>query len=60
MATGMFETGRALMIAGIRAQYGPLSDTELRRVIVTRLYGDDLTTEAIDRIALAGPRPWLP
>ena len=48
------------MIAGIRAQYGPLSDTELRRVIVTRLYGDDLATEAIDRIALAGPRPWMP
>lgn len=35
MATGMYATARMLMIAGIRAQYGSLSDTELRRVIVT-------------------------
>lgn len=60
MATGMFETARALMIAGIRAEYGHVSDTELRRIILTRLYGDELSAGVIDAVSAAGPRPWPP
>lgn len=60
MATGMFETARALMIAGIRAEYGRVTDTELRRIILTRLYGDELSAGIIETVAAAGPRPWPP
>lgn len=43
MATRMFQTAKALAIAGIRAEHGDLSPDELREKLFLRFYGQDFT-----------------
>ena len=47
MASGMFETARALATAGIQAQHPDLDAVELRVALFDRLYGRDYS--AADR-----------
>ncbi|MHB0937953.1 MAG: hypothetical protein ACYDCO_08860 [Armatimonadota bacterium] len=51
MASGMFDTGIALMKAGILGQQPDLPEDELRITIFRRLYGDCFSEEELGRIA---------
>lgn len=53
MAGRMFQTGKALVEAGILEEYGELSPAELRRHLFLRLYGQDFPEDERERIAEA-------
>ena len=50
MMSGMFDTMRRLLVAGIRAEQPDISDTELRVEIFLRTYRDDYAPSERDRI----------
>jgi hypothetical protein len=51
MACGMFDCARQLMLAGIKARWPDIPDTELRVRVFERMYGRDYTPDEHDRIA---------
>lgn len=57
MACRMFSTARALVVAGLRSQDPGIEGPRLRRALLERLYGRDLTAEQMDRFELAVGRP---
>jgi hypothetical protein len=50
MMSEMFDLGRALMIAGIRSQEPGISECALRVKVFERLYGEEITPDARERI----------
>ena len=50
MASAMFTNARALMAAGLRAQYPGITDTELTARIFERTYRADFAPEAWSRL----------
>ena len=50
MASSMFDTGRRLMIAGLRKEYGPLTEAQLRAKIFMRLYREDFSDAELKKI----------
>ena len=50
MACDMFTSGRALVIAGLRATSYALDGLLLKKALLRRLYGQDLSPQAIDDI----------
>ena len=51
MASSMFDAGRKLVEAGLRDQYGQLSEAQMRARVFVRMYGEDFTEEEIKKIA---------
>ncbi|MBN2565344.1 MAG: hypothetical protein JXB46_06505 [Candidatus Eisenbacteria bacterium] len=45
MACSMFESAKALALAGIRVRMSPSTDVDERVALFMRLYGSDLTAE---------------
>lgn len=50
MATALFASARRLAVAGLRATAGDVLATEVRRQLLERMYGDELS---------AGARAWI-
>ena len=50
MASSMFDTGRILVLAGLKEQNPELNEAQLRKQLFIRLYGADFTKSEIDRI----------
>ncbi len=50
MASRMYDSGRKLVIAGIRDGKHPLTASQLRGQVFLRMYGGDFTVEERDRI----------
>ena len=50
MVSGMFDTGKKLVKAGIIAKNGVLSEAEMRAAIFTRLYQRDFSPETFQRL----------
>lgn len=55
MATAMFTAAKRLALAGLRHEDAGRSDVALRRALLDRLYGDELTPYVRARVA-AGDR----
>lgn len=51
MGTRMFHTARTLVIAGIRAQHPDIDENELKVRVFRRFYGEDFSSEELDRIS---------
>lgn len=51
MACGMFDCARALIESNIRTAAPDITETELRVRMLSRLYGEDVSVERLDRIA---------
>ncbi len=50
MVSGMYETGRKLVISGIQNRRKQLNSTQLRGQFFLRTYGNDFTAAQIKRI----------
>ena len=50
MTSGMFDTAKALAVAGIQAANPGISEVDLRIAVFDRFYGRDVTTA--DRVAI--------
>jgi hypothetical protein len=50
MASRMFDTARALMIAGIKHRMPSLSPAQIRAQLFMQLYGNDITPSLRDKI----------
>jgi hypothetical protein len=57
MAAAMFRVATTLARAGIRSRHGDATDSELRRLLLRRLYGGELTEVQLAEIALSWQRP---
>jgi hypothetical protein len=55
MASEMYATAIALARAGIREEYGALAEPEMRKQLLRRLHGAELTEEQIAEIC----RSWV-
>lgn len=53
MACGMFDTGKALIQAGIRGECGRLESGELRRRTFLRLYAQDFAEDEREQVIAA-------
>ena len=51
MASRMYDSGRKLVMAGIRDGKRPLAASQLRGQLFLRMYGGDFTIEERDRIS---------
>jgi hypothetical protein len=51
MGASMFDTARAMAVAGIRDAHPEYGEGELRRALFLRLYGQDFEPAVRDRIA---------
>lgn len=51
MAASMSEAGRLLLRAGILARNRGIDEPRLRGRLLVQLYGDDLTSDELERIA---------
>ena len=50
MASSMFDSGKRLMAAGLRKEYGPLTEAQLRARIFMRMYRQDYSDAEIEKI----------
>ena len=50
MASGMFESGKKLLRAGLLQENKNLTEMQLREKIFTRLYGEDFSNKEIHQI----------
>ena len=55
MATAMFAVAKRLALAGLRHEDAERSDVALRRALLDRLYGDELTPSVRDAVASGAP-----
>ncbi len=51
MACSMFDTARLLMRAGLEERFGTLNEAHMRGRIFLRMYGDDFSRSALERMA---------
>jgi hypothetical protein len=51
MASSMFDAARKLVEAGLRDQYGEMSEAQMRARVFERMYGEDFSEEEIRKIA---------
>jgi hypothetical protein len=50
MACSMFDTGKKLVEAGIRQQYGMLNEAQMRARVFVKIYGEDFSKPEIKKI----------
>jgi hypothetical protein len=50
MVSSMFDTGKALMIAGLRRHNPSMNNTQLRAAVFRRLYGKDLSRSRAEAV----------
>ena len=56
MTAAMFRVATTLARAGIQWRYGKATDSEVRQLLLRRLYGDELTEAQLSEIARAQAR----
>jgi hypothetical protein len=59
MASGMFDAGKKLVIAGLLMENSRLSEAQLRGRLLVRMYGDGFSREKLKTIAAGMPRMQL-